>query len=116
MRDLEALEMQREEGMGGAAQPPVFAAAQQQQGGDEQRRAALQLSGEEAWKRRGMWTAEPDSGGGLGLGGGGGGLGFGSGGGGVAPPGKAGPKGMSLAQASGNSCCLCRPGACQHGC
>ncbi|KAL4444662.1 hypothetical protein ABPG77_002479 [Micractinium sp. CCAP 211/92] len=95
MAELEALELQREEEMGGAAQPPA-----QQQQGEEQRRAALQVSGEDAWKRRGMWTAGPDSGGGLGLGGGGGGLGFGGGSGGGAAPGgsKGGPKGMSLAQ------------------
>ncbi|KAL4427659.1 hypothetical protein ABPG75_001748 [Micractinium tetrahymenae] len=105
MQELEALELQREEEIGGgaaaggAAQPPAFAAAQQQQG-EEQRRAALQLSGDEAWKRRGMWTAGPDSGGGAGLGSGGGGLGFGGAGSGMVPPGgpKAGPKGMSLAQ------------------
>lgn len=99
MQELEALEMQREEETGGAAQPPTSSAAQQQQG-EEQRRAALQMSGEEAWKRRGMWTAGPDSGAGLGLGSGGGGLGFGGASGGMASFGgpKGGPKGMSLAQ------------------
>lgn len=113
MQELEALEMQREEETGGAAQPPTSAAAQQQQG-EEQRRAALQMSGEEAWKRRGMWTAGPDSGAGLGLGSGGGGLGFGGASGGMASFGgpKGGPKGMSLAQASLMFGCLMKPRAC----
>ncbi|PSC68931.1 DNA-damage-repair toleration chloroplastic-like [Micractinium conductrix] len=132
MRELEALEMAREAQLGGgAAQPPAFAAAtgqQQQQHGEQQdaageeaRRAALALSGEEAWKRRGMpqvpaWQQQAAAAGGgggggsssfgfisaagAGLGSGGGGVGLGVDGGAAAPQPPAGnqPKGMSLAQ------------------
>ncbi|KAL4855786.1 DNA-damage-repair/toleration protein [Chlorella vulgaris] len=115
MRELEALELAAAgEGGEGEQQGAAGPSMQQQPQTEEQRRAALQLSGEEAWKRRGMAAAAQPAdsgnggsagggagwgmtgfGGGLGLGGGGGfGGGSSSGGGGSS----GGPKGMSLAQ------------------
>jgi hypothetical protein len=101
VRELEALELARQ---GEAPQQGAAAPASGQQAEDA-RRAALLLSGEEAWKRRGMAPAAPPGDGqglgGLGAPGGGGGLGFagfGGGGGGGAASASGQPKGMSLAQ------------------
>ena len=98
------MELQR---MGDApAQQGAATAAPGPQQDDDQRRAALQMSGEDAWRRRGM-AAPADDGwgpGGLGSSGGGlgsGGAGLGMGGAAAPPPSSSGqPKGMSLAQAS----------------
>lgn len=85
MRELEALELQR---LGEAPPQQGAAAPPAAQASEEQRRAALQLSGDDAWRRRAGLAAAP-----------GGGAGLGAGGGAPAPAGSGGgPKGMSLAQ------------------
>lgn len=102
MRELEALELQQL-GEAPPQQGAAPAAPGPQQGGEDQRRAALQLSGEDAWRRRAGLAPAGVAGGGDGWGSSGGGLGLGGGGLGSAaaapPPSSGQPKGMSLAQA-----------------
>lgn len=86
-----------------AQQGAAPAAPGPQQAGEDQRRAALQLSGDEAWRRRGAAAAPPSDGWGGGGLGSGGGLGLGGGAAAPPPPGAGQPKGMSLAQASADA-------------